>query len=157
MTIAEACKQIKGFCITSTQRQNALDTNHDYFYQVQCQLYCTQCAWCNFVIRTNKELYIGKIFEMKHGGRNSFLTLGCFTFKLFYQNLNAQDTTVVAYVNLNLHQKTSINTSVSLFYLPPMYIHIIRMYLPCKIHHVQHCAIQAARDRKMTINLSCMC
>ena len=55
MTIKEAPEKIKGFCIKSNQGQNALDTNHDYFYQVKCQLYRTQTAWCDFVIR-NKEL-----------------------------------------------------------------------------------------------------
>ena len=55
MTIKEASEKIKGFCIKSNQGQNALDTNHDYFYQVKCQLYRTQTAWCDFVIR-NKEL-----------------------------------------------------------------------------------------------------
>ena len=62
MTITEACEKIKRFCIKSRQGQNALDTNHDYFYQVQCQLYCTQTTWCNFVIRTNKDLYIERIY-----------------------------------------------------------------------------------------------
>jgi len=63
MTITEACEKIKGFCIKSRQGQNALDTNHDYFYQVQCQLYCTQTTWCDFVIRTNKDLYIERIYR----------------------------------------------------------------------------------------------
>ena len=61
--------------LMSEKGQNALDTNHDYFYQVQCQLYCTQSAWCDFVIRANKKLYmyIKRIFiEMIHGGRSSF-------------------------------------------------------------------------------------
>ena len=68
MTIKEACEKIKGFCIKSKQGQNASDTNHDYFYQVQCQLYCTQTAWCDFVIKS----CISKEFEMIYGSRNSF-------------------------------------------------------------------------------------
>lgn len=32
-----------------------LDNNHDYFYQVQRQLFCTGATSCNFVIYTFKD------------------------------------------------------------------------------------------------------
>ena len=61
MTIVEACEMKKGFCIKKRQGTVQLDRNHDYYYQVQCQLYCTERAWCDFVVRTKKDLYIERI------------------------------------------------------------------------------------------------
>ena len=87
MTIKEASEKIKGFCIKSNQGQNALDTNHDYFYQVQCQLYCTQTAWCDFVIRTNKELYIERIYRNDTWWQKQLLKLKNFYFQALLPEL----------------------------------------------------------------------
>ena len=40
-----------------------LKRGHDYFYQVQCQLYCTGRAWCDFVVRTNKSIHVEHIHQ----------------------------------------------------------------------------------------------
>ena len=40
-----------------------LKRGHDYFYQVQCQLYCTGRAWCDFVVRTNKGIHVERIHQ----------------------------------------------------------------------------------------------
>ena len=37
---------------------------HNYHYQIQCQLYCTDRNWCD-VSRTNKYIYIGRIYRDK--------------------------------------------------------------------------------------------
>ena len=87
MTIKEACEKIKGFCIKLKQGHNALDTNHDYFYQVQCQLYCTQTAWCDFVIRTNKELYIERIYRDDTWWQKQLLKLKIFYFQALLPEL----------------------------------------------------------------------
>jgi len=81
MTVTEACEHIKGFCIKSRQDQNELDTNHDYFYKVQCQLYCTQSTWCDFVIRTNKDLYIERIYRNDTWWQKQLLRLKTFYFE----------------------------------------------------------------------------
>ena len=36
---------------------------HDYYYQVQCQLYCCDLEWCDFVVRTEKELHVERIYR----------------------------------------------------------------------------------------------
>ena len=51
------------FCLeldrkTKTRR---LKHRHDYYFQVQCQLYCTDKTWCDFVVRTNKDIHIERI------------------------------------------------------------------------------------------------
>ena len=40
-----------------------LKCGRDYFYQVQCQLYYTGRAWCNFVVRTNKSIHVELIHQ----------------------------------------------------------------------------------------------
>ena len=87
MTIAEACEKIKGFCIKSRQGKRALDTNHNYFYQVQCQLYCTQTVWCDFVVTTNKELYIERIYRNDTWWQNHLLKLKTFYFQALLPEL----------------------------------------------------------------------
>ena len=42
-----------------------LKIGHDYFYQVQCQLYCTGKVWCDFVVRTNKSIHVERIHQNK--------------------------------------------------------------------------------------------
>ena len=57
MTINEACRASasrKKQSQTTKIQQMYLDMNHDYFFQVQCQLYCDGKEWCDFVVRTQK-------------------------------------------------------------------------------------------------------
>lgn len=107
MTIGEACTQVKGFCIkketiTSPEGKKTthkhLDTNHDYYYQVQCQLYCDEKQWCDFVVKTRNDLYVESI-EMKLGGRTSCKNWRIFTSVLCSQRLPVHAYTVVASEN----------------------------------------------------------
>lgn len=61
-SLDEACKQ-SGFCLEVNKANNTrrLKHRHDYYYQVQCQLYCTDKNWCDFVLRTNKDIHIERI------------------------------------------------------------------------------------------------
>ena len=34
-----------------------LPKKHNYYFQIQCAIYCTNCQWCDFVIMT-KTLYV---------------------------------------------------------------------------------------------------
>ena len=65
MTIDEACTQIKGFCIKKQHTKIFLDTRHDYYHQIQCQLLCDKKEWCDFVVKTNQDLYIERVYQDK--------------------------------------------------------------------------------------------
>ncbi len=34
---------------------------HDYYFQIQCQLYCEGKEWCDYVVRTEKDISIQRI------------------------------------------------------------------------------------------------
>ena len=38
-----------------------LKHGHDYYYQVQCQLYCTDMEWCDFIVKTEKDMHVERI------------------------------------------------------------------------------------------------
>lgn len=89
MTIGEACTQVKGFCIKKETITNPegkkithkhLDTNHDYYYQVQCQLYCDEKQWCDFVVKTKNDLYVERIYRDEAWWQNQLQKLEDFYF-----------------------------------------------------------------------------
>ena len=59
-SLAEACKS-STFCLQNRDNTYKLKTNHDYFHQVQCQLYCVDREWCDFILRTDVEIHIERI------------------------------------------------------------------------------------------------
>ena len=60
MTIDEACKS-KSFCLQKIENTYQLKRRHDYYFQVQCQLYCDNKQWCDFVVRTEKDMFTERI------------------------------------------------------------------------------------------------
>ena len=62
LTPAEAVKS-PTFCLQHKKEDDTfqLKKRHDYYYQIQCQLYCTNRAWCDFVLRTDKEMHVERI------------------------------------------------------------------------------------------------
>lgn len=59
----EACKK-SSFCLE--KKENGilqLKRRHDYYFQVQCQLYCVDKNWCDFVVRTNKGMHVERIYR----------------------------------------------------------------------------------------------
>ena len=63
-----ACETTSNFCPESQAQEDGkvtykLKARHDYYYQMQCQMYCTGRNWCNFVLRTNKELHVQCIYR----------------------------------------------------------------------------------------------
>lgn len=61
MTMQEYCK-VKSSCLEEKRDGKiTLRHGHDYYYQVQCQMYCTGREWCDFVVRTNKDIHIERI------------------------------------------------------------------------------------------------
>lgn len=66
MTLSEACVKLKStFCLvkcdTNGQISYRLKPRHDYYYQVQCQLYCDDKPWCDFVLCTEKDIHVQRI------------------------------------------------------------------------------------------------
>ncbi len=59
-TLVEACQK-SSFCLENNNDSFKLKTRHDYYYQVQTQLYCTGRCWCDFVLRTDNDLHIERI------------------------------------------------------------------------------------------------
>ena len=85
MTIDEACGHINGFCIKSTidstnTKHRHLDTNHDYYYQIQCQLYCDNKQWCDFVVKTKNDLYVERVYRNEAWWRDQLEKLERFYF-----------------------------------------------------------------------------
>ena len=62
LTLEEAMKT-PTFCLEHKDGLFRLKRRHDYFYQVQCQLYCTKRDWCDFVVRTEKDLHVERIHK----------------------------------------------------------------------------------------------
>ena len=49
----EAVSKVKKFCLCYSNTQELqLKDIHDYYYQMQCAMYCTNCKWCDFVVMT---------------------------------------------------------------------------------------------------------
>ena len=63
-TLTEACGG-SNVCLqqhlTDGQVSFTLKPQHDYHYQIQCQLYCADRKWCDFVLRTGKGVHIERI------------------------------------------------------------------------------------------------
>ena len=66
LTLSEAC-DMSTFCLQKKETDGKitykLKQRHDYYYQVQCQLYCDNKEWCDFVVRTEKELHVERIYR----------------------------------------------------------------------------------------------
>ena len=52
MSLEEVCNS-STFCLQKND-DCRLKSKHDYLYQVQCQLYCADKEWCDFVLRTDR-------------------------------------------------------------------------------------------------------
>ena len=66
MTLSEACGS-STFCLQQQERDRQvmrkLKRHHYYYYQIQYQLYCIDREWCDFVLRTDKDLHIEQIYR----------------------------------------------------------------------------------------------
>ena len=58
LIIEEACKLPSFFCLEKKEDTVRLKRGHDYYFQIQCQLYCCDRQWCDFIVRTEKEIYV---------------------------------------------------------------------------------------------------
>jgi len=64
LTIAAACDSLSNFCLKkdNTTSTISLRRTHQYYYQVQCQLFCTGREWCDFTLSTMSDCYIERIY-----------------------------------------------------------------------------------------------
>ena len=60
-TIKESCTDPK-FCLADIDGEISLKKNHVYFYQVQGAMATLKLQWCDFVVFTNKDLHIERIY-----------------------------------------------------------------------------------------------
>ena len=58
--LVAACKT-SGFYLQKKDSKYKLKVRHDYYFQVQCQLYYANRSWCDFVLRTKKYIHIEQI------------------------------------------------------------------------------------------------
>ena len=80
-TLAEAAAS-SSFCLRQNKDGNhSLKPRHNYYHQVQCQLYCTQRDWCDFVVKTGKEMHVERIRR-----DNSWFKSNSSRLKKFYFN-----------------------------------------------------------------------
>ncbi len=62
-SIAEACST-STFCLElDSDNHLRLKRKHDYYYQVQCQMYCADKVWCDFVVHTTGDLHVERIYR----------------------------------------------------------------------------------------------
>ena len=63
-TLLEAAQK-STFCLKLDKDNQSLGLKHghDYYHQIQAQLYCSGRQWCDFVVRTDKDLHIERIYR----------------------------------------------------------------------------------------------
>ena len=62
MTISEAAEKIKDFCLSQYESCHlSLKESHEYYYQIQATMFCTNRNWYDFVVNTTKDLYMQRI------------------------------------------------------------------------------------------------
>ncbi len=62
-TLLEGTRK-SSFCLEKDESRSSfrLKPRHDYYHQIQAQLYCTKRYWCDFVVKTNKDFFVEGIF-----------------------------------------------------------------------------------------------
>ena len=61
ITLIEAATQAKDFCLRCNDGSLSLKRTHNYYYQVQATMFCTQRKWCDLVVRTLTDVHIERI------------------------------------------------------------------------------------------------
>jgi len=64
-TLAEAC-QTATFCLEDNDNKYSLKHRHDYYYQIQCQMYCVDCDWSDFVVKTEQDSLLPELACPRH-------------------------------------------------------------------------------------------
>lgn len=71
LTITEACQSITGFYLEmSTDGRITLKQSHDYWHQIQGQLYLTGAQCCDLAVWTKKDLQVIRVVKDKLWAKN---------------------------------------------------------------------------------------
>ena len=62
-TIKESCKD-PNFLLADIDGKIGLKKNHNYYYQVQGAMATLNLQWCDFVVFTNKDLHVQRIYTL---------------------------------------------------------------------------------------------
>ena len=62
LTVEDMAKQSQSCLQTDESGNISLKRNHTYFYQVQCQMFCTNRKWCDFLVCTAKNHFVETIW-----------------------------------------------------------------------------------------------
>ena len=62
VSISQAVAQVTRFCLTETDGKVELNREHDYYRQVQGQLFVTGAPFCDFVLYTKCDVHTERIF-----------------------------------------------------------------------------------------------
>ena len=62
LLITAAEEKTEDFCLKKGQ-DGSLTLNHSrpYYYQIQATMFCTKRSWCDFVVRTTKDIHVERI------------------------------------------------------------------------------------------------
>eukprot|EP00105_Crassostrea_gigas_P019439 XP_011437926.1 PREDICTED: uncharacterized protein LOC105335642 [Crassostrea gigas] len=88
MTIKEACSNVKDFFLDSNPSDNSLHlrTQHDYWHQIQGQLYLTGSQCCDLVVWTQADIQVVRI-EKDASWSSNILNMIKFYYKVFLPSL----------------------------------------------------------------------
>ncbi len=80
MMISEAVEKPSFYLEKKEDNIYKLKPRHNYYYQVQCQLYCANRLWCDFVINTEKDMHVERIHRDPSWGNSNIDKLKIFYF-----------------------------------------------------------------------------
>ena len=86
-SIPEACKKLPSFCLEKHASSYRLKKRHNYHFQVQCQLFCDHKEWCDFVVNTEKDIHVERIYFDQKWWDEQHLKLQTFYFKALLPEL----------------------------------------------------------------------
>ena len=66
VTVEVACKDTLFYCTMDREKNLKLARNHQYYHQVQLQLYTSGASWCDFCVYTTKDIAIERIYPDNH-------------------------------------------------------------------------------------------
>lgn len=61
-TIAEI-SQKKSYLVPDEAGNICLDINHEYYYQIQTQLICSSANYCDFIVWTDNDIHVERIYS----------------------------------------------------------------------------------------------
>ena len=83
-SIAAASLEQSSFCLQNSNRNLQLKTSHQYFYQVQAQLYVTRLPWCDFVLwAPSEDIHVERIYYDQQFIENAISKARVFYFDKF--------------------------------------------------------------------------